>query len=432
MLSPDTPLTAQALVDDLKLLRQKGLVELAGLDLPALREAARAVAAGAAVDDHALIENVLRTAVAHLGGGNYGEAAAALFGLDQGGRTLTAGFRRGRAAGLLGISVTTLRKKHEKEMLGQVAAQLMAMTAEQRMRDGRLQPGERHPADSAIALHWIERFQAYYRLWTPIYGLANDLVACRSTLLEEPRPYDRRFGTKRPDDEGYSQEEQAEGYATFALYHYTLFEWELRRFRTLYGGLWLLSDAQAETDVADAIHRISWHVNPFNERDQSFLRTVLDEVPSQELHGFISGLAATEIGQTTHREWQDWVATRSCSADPEGDYFFSTAEDNAGISAACQVHAVIAACGDYCRLIDEDWLKIADWYHLPADIKRGMSDEQRYREWRGHARRSPPIEYETDLRGRGEPNPLVRTGPPTRRQSLAETHPGHEGDASQS
>jgi len=46
-------------------------------------------------------------------------------------------------------------------------------------------------------------------------------------------------------DPGYSQEEQAEGYASFALYHYALFEWELRQFVTECGGLWPLLERRS-------------------------------------------------------------------------------------------------------------------------------------------------------------------------------------------
>ena len=59
----------------------------------------------------------------------------------------------------------------------------------------------------------------------------------------------------------------------------------------------MLSEPDIETAVSDAVYRISWHVNPFNERDQSFLRTVIDETPNQELHGFLERLASTELGK---------------------------------------------------------------------------------------------------------------------------------------
>lgn len=392
---PEPP-SRDELVVDLKLLREKGLLELPKLKLTALQRAARILSNDPAIDDAALIETVLRRSVSQLGGGKHGLAIGNLFGLNPDSRTLTAGVRRAQAAEALGVSLKTLLRKHEGPMLEQVAAQILTLCTEQRLLDAREQLEPTPPVESGLALHWIEMFQAYFRLWTPIYALAADLTAYRATHLEEPRPYDRRFGTTGGEDKGYSQEEQAERYATFALYHYTRFEWELQRFINRYGGMWMLSNPQAELDAPDALARISWHVNPFNERDQSFLRTILDETPNQELHGFLSRLESSEIGGKTHQEWQDWAATCACTwkpgADTQGEYFPTTLTEK-GISQDCQVHQAIEACGSYCKLIDEDWRRTADWYHFPKELSYDRTAEQRYAEWRstpsGAAYRSP-------------------------------------------
>ena len=127
-----------------------------------------------------------------------------------------------------------------------------------------------------MAQVWMERFAAYYRIWSPVSGLGSDLTAYRSTLLEPPENWDRRYGIDGPDDPGYSREEQADGYVTFALYLYAHFEWELRQFETLFGGRWLLSDADAEQALADSVYRIRWHA-PVSERDQSYLRALVAE-----------------------------------------------------------------------------------------------------------------------------------------------------------
>ncbi len=374
-----------ALVRDLMLLREKGLSKLSDLDLPALNEAAAILASDPALDGTALKESIVRRAAFQLGGGKVGDAVATLFGLTPETAILTAGVRRRWAADKLGISFRTLTRSREHEILDQLTQQILRHCTEQTLRDSRVRMQTRKPAESGLALHWIEMFQAYYRLWTPIYALGSDLTAYRSTLLETPRPYDRRFGERGHDDDGYSQEEQAEGYATFALFHYAHHLWELRRFMNRYGGMWMLSNPQAEYDAPDAIHRISWHVNPFNERDESLLRTTIDETPNQELHGFIARLAATKLGQATHQEWQDWVATCGCTWNGATEYaphYFRSPASHEGISADCQMHQVIAACGDYCKTIDDDWNATADWYHLPDNVRRGVDDERRYREWR--------------------------------------------------
>lgn len=379
--------TRDELAEDLKLLREKGLPEIDNLELPALRAAAKIVAPGEA-DEGAAQEVLLRRAAARLGGGSYGDAARALVGLDGDTRTLTAGVRRGIAAQNLGISLKTFLRKHEDPMLNQTARQILVLCAEQQLRDGRDRLAAAHPVESGMATHWVERFQAYYRLWTPITGLASDLTAYRSTLIEQPRPYDRRFGADDPRDPGYSQEEQAEGYARYALYHYAKFEWNLRQFITTYGGLWMLSEPDIETAVSGAVYRISWHVNPFNERDQSYLRTLIDETANQELHGFLGRLADTELGRATHQEWQEWCASCECSWPPttEADYF-PTARSQPGISSECQVHQVVEACGLYCELIDKDWRQIADWYRLPEDqVVKGVNSNRLYANWRSTPR----------------------------------------------
>jgi hypothetical protein len=388
MVSQPEPPTRDALVADLKVLREKGLVSLPRLNLAALSRTARILSTDSMLDDAALVETVVRRAVSQLGGGKQGVATAELLGLTPDTKTLTAGVRRMRAAEMLGVSLSTLLRKHERPMLEQVAAQILTLCTEQRLVAAREQLQPRPPFESGLALHWIEMFQAYYRLWTPVYALAADLTAYRTTLLEKPRPYDRPFGATGEGDIGYSQEEQAEGYANFALYHYTRFEWELRRFVNRYGGMWMLSNPQAEQDAPDALARISWHVNPFNERDQSFLRTLLDETPNQEMHGFLDRLMGSAIGRKTYEEWQQWAGACACSwevgADTKGEYFPTSATDD-GILAECQVHQVIEACGGYCRLIDEDWHRTADWYQIPEHLNHDRTAERRYAELRATA-----------------------------------------------
>jgi hypothetical protein len=376
----------EELLAELKTVREKGLPELDELDLPALVAAASVVIpADGQRDDAAAVETLLRRAVSRLSGGKFGDALVQLFGLDGHTRTLTGGVRRANAAEKLGISERTFRRKHEEPMLREVARMILVLCNERRLHDGRDRLSARHPVESDIAIQWIELFRAYYRIWSPISGLANDLNAYRSTLLEEARPYDRRFGTRGPDDRGYSQEEQAEGYARFALYHYAHFEWQLRRFQAEHGGLWLLSDADTELAVRDAVYRIGWHVQPFNERDESFLRTLIDEAPNQELHPFLTRLADVELGQNLHRQWQEWVATCDCAWLPDevpDSELFATSSNVPGISSECQVHQVVGSCALYCRLVDEDWLKIADWYQLDAPAHKSVTAERLYTDWR--------------------------------------------------
>jgi len=208
------------------------------------------------------------------------------------------------------------------------------------------------------------------------------------TLLEPGRRWDRRFGTRGPDDLGYSQEDQAEGYARFALYHYARYQWELQQFVTRYGGLWLLSDGAAEHAVTDAVYRIYWHAAG-NERSDSFLRTVIQDTPNQELHGFLERLAASDIGQVIEREWHEWAATCECvwNLDALSDEeYFPSRHHHGDIREHCHVHGVIEACGEYLDLIDQDWLKIADWYQVEGPFGRGSNPGQLHAKWRSEER----------------------------------------------
>jgi hypothetical protein len=280
-LMPSDRPSQEALIADLKLLRQKGLLRLEELQLPALLAAGRVIAADESTTGQVVIEVALRRAVERVGGGAYGESAAALFGLEQGTRTRNSRLRRELAAGKLARTADTFRKRYEPTMLATIATQLLTLCSEQYARDTREQREPRDPAESAMAVEWLRRFESYYRMWTPISGLGNDLTAYRLHLIDPDRLWDRRYGTHGPDDVGHSQEEQAEGYAKFALYHYARFEWELRQFITASGGLWLLSDAETEQALADAVYEISWHIE-LDERDQSYLRTLVAEPGSTD------------------------------------------------------------------------------------------------------------------------------------------------------
>jgi hypothetical protein len=373
----------EALITDLKLLRQKGLLRSGELQLPALLAAGRVITADESATDQVVIEIALRKAIERVGGGAYGESAAALFGLEQGTRTRSSRLRRELAGGKLARSADTFRKRYEPTMLAAIATQILALCSEQYARDTREQREPRDPAESAMAVEWLRRFESYYRMWTPICALGNDLTAYRLHLIDPDRLWDRRYGTHGPNDLGHSQEEQAEGYARFALYHYAHFEWELRQFITASGGLWLLSDAEAEQALADAVYEISWQIE-LDERDQSYLRTLVAESPDHELYGFLDRLATASAGQNVEQVWQDWVSTCACAWDPQArsdEEYFPTSDHHDGIKRDCKVHRVIHACGVYMDLVDQDWKRIADWYRIGEEsIASGLKPDTRYME----------------------------------------------------
>jgi len=377
----ETP-TTDALVADLKTLREKGLSRLDALELPALQAAGRIIAADTTQAPSVAIETAVRRAVARAGGGAYGESAALLFGLEQGTRTSSPRLRRERAAAKVGRSADTFRKRYEPTMLLTITNQLLTLCSEQNARDARDHREPREPVESAMVVEWLRRFESYYRMWTPIYGLGNDLTAYRLHLIDSERLWDRRFGTLGPEDTGYSQEEQAEGYARFALYHYARFEWELHQFVVTSGGLWLLSEPEAEHALADSVYEIGWNIE-LDEREQSYLRTVVAESPEHELYGFLERIAEEETGRRVEQVWQDWASTCGCSWGPKArsdNEYFPTSDHHDGIKADCKVHRVIHACGVYMDLVDQDWNRIADWYRIKEEPVRGLKPDTRYME----------------------------------------------------
>jgi hypothetical protein len=382
------PPAEDQLIKELSTVRDEGLPRIRHLDLPALGDAARIVTLDETAAGHVVIEALLRRAVARFGGGHYGDAAVALLGLDVGTRGLNSKERREIAAEAFDRTYETFRKNYEPRVFEQLAMQILILCSEQHTRESRSNLERAgSPEETAMRQVWLDRFAVYYRIWSPVNGLGADLSAYRSTLFEPEEKWDRRFGTDAPDDPGYSKDEQAEGYASFALYHYAHFAWQLRQFETLFGGQWLLSDAEAEHAVADAVYRIFWHT-PWNERDQSYLRGLVAKAPDRELHGFLDALQATDVGRATEQEWYAWTDSCRCSWQPAATVdreYFATAKHNDGILADCQPHKVVQACGDYLDLIDRDWERLADWYHLADKPRRGESAERLYKELRSHS-----------------------------------------------
>ncbi|GAA3391280.1 Appr-1-p processing protein [Cryptosporangium minutisporangium] len=119
-----------ALVDELRRLRAKGLVGLRTLRLRELLDAA--VACGLAAPGSvgpAGVEALVRKAVEELGGGRLGDAAAYTFGLPPGTRDWPAQDRRRRSAEIYGVGVDRFRKRYERVVLGETADAVLRLAA---------------------------------------------------------------------------------------------------------------------------------------------------------------------------------------------------------------------------------------------------------------------------------------------------------------
>ncbi|MFI0486615.1 hypothetical protein [Actinomadura sp. 9N215] len=121
--------THQGLVEDLRHLRERGLVQLRRLSLPALRRTAALLRPDDA-ESPPTIEEIIRAAAARLEAGQLADAAQYTLGLAPGTRDWPGQDRRRRAAELYGVTPGHFRKTKERVVLEQVAEQIIAMCTE--------------------------------------------------------------------------------------------------------------------------------------------------------------------------------------------------------------------------------------------------------------------------------------------------------------
>ncbi len=336
-----------AVLTDLETVRAGGVGRARSMALPALSAVARLGDFSTGGDsDVTGIVVMLKEAVDTLGGGSLQEAGEYALGLYPGTALWKNVDRRRSAAEAFGVVPDTFRKNHEKELLGQIAEAVLRIHESARMRRVNIDLQERvHPADSRLAVQWVERFEAYNRIWTPAWALAADLEAAIDTYREGPSehpPWDPQSTTP------YDYLHQAQRYGRDALYRLTCFWLEVKRFMGLHGGMWLFSAKEIEDDVSDAIYRIGWH-NSLPAEDESFLRRQLADARHQEIDTFWRLIEAFPQTAAIERKWQQIILDAvKCETDEE--------------KAGSQAWLTIRACNDYCTLVDDDWLRIADWY----------------------------------------------------------------------
>ena len=372
------------LVEELKQVRRAGISQVSRAAMPALERLARAsgqVDVDAAVGAY-VIESTIREAVSGIGG-DLSDLAAISLGLEPGARADRPAELRKLAAETAGVSASHYRHTLEPRIFTAIAQVMLRDAHLYRMRLTRLRDEARTPVGSRLAVEWLARFESMYDIWTPTVALGNDLTAYRSTLLEEDRPWDLEPDPADPTDLGHTQERQALGYAYHALHHLACLLAATQRFQRRFGGLWLLPDAQAETDLADANYRIRLE-SPFSEHDESQIRMILAECDNEELDPFLARLELTELGREHRNVWERWCASCDCTWDPgatAGRDYFPTHRNIEGVDKHCDVHNLILGCNDFCLILNDAWDEIADWYRdFPRPVRTGLSAEVLYSE----------------------------------------------------
>ena len=311
-----------------------------------------------------VLKALVRSALEPISGSMSGRCAVVLLGLDPNTFDLAPSILREDAADIYGVSLERFRRDPQEAVLKIVAEAILQQCVLHRARLAKLAMEQRHPADTRLAIHWLERFEAYFRIWTPVYALGADLTAYRETLLE---PGDVESDSDESLVLGYDdQEVQAAGYGTYALFHHVQALVAEERFISRFGGLWLLGSPSAEAEVRDAL-AASKRSLPMDERDHSWLRITFN-AGSGEMHSFLEALRDDRIGMATHDDWQEWLQSCTCrwtaaTHDTAVEYF-PTARYHPGIDPQCLVHQTVEACGRFCALIEQEWMKVADWYGL--------------------------------------------------------------------
>jgi hypothetical protein len=347
-----TPPNPERLAAELSGTLRPGVTTKALIECPALLSLAlvRAKSASAEISDLAsAAHGLLRELVLVVDGQSDGPVST-LLGLATGTRGTLLKERRRQTAQLLFISPAHLRTSdREVALIESLADELYARDSAYRLRHRHRTTREQEPAASGLAVDWLERHQAYRRVWTPVAALRDDLWVLLKFLRKDQRESDivDRLMTMS--------------------WRYAQYRTELERFIADYGGLWLLADVDSEIELADAVQRIGILV-PFGAADDSWLRLVLRDTATGELDPFSDRLMAEERGQEVLGAWLAWAKECSCElgeSDPE----------------ACTVHDWIAAVDNFSRLLDDDWVAVADWYRLDkeGEMPRGATIDQIWR-----------------------------------------------------
>jgi hypothetical protein len=175
-------------------------------------------------------------------------------------------------------------------------------------------------------VRWFDLHVVYGRMFTAAWALRSDIVG----WIE--------MGAVTSDRQRLFEES--------SLWWYAQLLSEIRDHVRLHGGLLMLADRDAETEIADIVWL--WQVlPPFNESGNSWLRSTVNAADDRELISFASCLRSG-TGSQLLNEWCGWLRTCKCELDAP--------------SPRCEVHRVMACCELFATRIEEDWNRVADWY----------------------------------------------------------------------
>ncbi len=232
-----------------------------------------------------------------------------------------------------GMELKTFNRRHVQPLLDLLADELVEYDTNYRLRDTYERLAGKLPASPALAVMWLDRFEYYYRMWSDLSGLANDLAVYQRTR-NDPAATDAQLERRRRS----------------SLWFLARFYLHLDQFVDQRGGLWLLGNEEQAQLVADSVWYLQFHP-PVTESDASWLSFTALEEPVPALHLFNRKLDEDETGTLILMNWRSWLEACQCKdGAPDKD---------------CELHIVMRHCGRYMEIIDAEWNRIVEWFTGP-------------------------------------------------------------------
>jgi len=192
---------------------------------------------------------------------------------------------------------------------------------------------------TAAALLIAEHYKYYYRVFTPLGAVGNDLNAYLIRRWREP---DKRvLATLRT-----------------LLWHYTQWQLALDRLVEDLGGNWLASTPEAESELVNSEYEARVLL-PIGEHDESTLRLALRRAEAPELEAFESELSKAFRTRLVRRleTWAD-----RCDCNPRRP------------KRSCEPHRTVKACRTFMTTLEREWYRLGQWYHLSPETVASERD----------------------------------------------------------
>ncbi len=241
------------------------------------------------------------------------------------------------------MTLGTFNRRRVQPLLNLLADELVEYDTTYRMRNTHERLAAKLLASPTLAVMWLDRFHYYYRMWSDLSGLANDLTVYLRAR-HDPATANTQLERRRRT----------------SLWFLARFFLHLDQFVDQRGGLWLLSDEEQAQLVADSVYFLGFHP-PFTEHDVSWLSFAALEQPIPAFHLFNSKLDQDDTGRLMLARWRAWLETCQC--------------DDQAPSEGCEVHIVMRHCERYLEIIDAEWNRIVEWFTGPP-AKSVITPEQ--------------------------------------------------------